>query len=936
MPRSSSYNVTGTATNGGTDYTTLPINVTIPAGATTATLDVSGIIDDSIVEGTETVIVTLTGTDNGLIGIDATPATVNIADNDTATVSIANNGDANETGTAPGQFLLSMTTSSESATVVTYNVTGSATAGGTDYTTLPINVTIPAGATTATLDVAGIVDDTIVEGTETVIVTLTGSDNGLIGIDATPATVNILDNDTAIVSIANNGDASETGSAPGQFLLSMTTSSESATIVSYTVTGTATDGGTDFTTLPVTVTIPAGATTATLDVTGIIDDTIVEGTETVIVTLTGTDNGLIGIDATPATVNIADNDTATVSIANSGDANETGTVAGEFTLTLTTSSASATVVSYSVSGTATAGGTDYTTLPINVTIPAGATTATLDVAGIVDDAIVEGTETVIVTLTGTDNGLIGIDATPATVNILDNDTATVSIANNGDADEAGTVPGQFLLNMTTSSESATVVSYNVTGSATAGGTDYTTLPINVTIPAGATTATLDVTGIIDDNIVEGNETVIVTLTGTDNGLIGIDATPATVNILENDTATVSIAGTTDGNESGPVNGVFTVTQTAVAASDTVLSYSVGGTATEGTDYTALSGTVTVPAGLTSATIDITGIVADSLVEDTETVTITLTGITASDPGITIDGANDNASINIIDGDAATVMIVGTTDGDETGPVNGVFTVTRSADATSATVLSYSVGGTATEGVDYDALSGSLTIPNSTNSVTIDITGIVADSLVEGIETVVITLTAITGGNSGVTIDAANDTDSIDILDGDTATVSIAGTTNGNEAGSIDGVFTVTQTTAAVNPTVISYTVAGSATAPADYAALSGSVTIPGGSTTATIDVTGIVADGLVEGTEDVVITLTGITSSDPGITIDAANDSDSIDILDGDTALVSIAGTTNGNETGPVDGVFTVTQDTASVSNTVLAYAVAGTATEGVDYANLS
>ncbi len=281
------------------------------------------------------------------------------------------------------------------------------------------------------------------------------------------------------------------------------------------------------------------------------------------------------------------------------------------------------------------------------------------------------------------------------------------------------------------------------------------------------------------------------------------------------------------------------------------------------------------------------------------------------------------------------MIVGTTDGDETGPVNGVFTVTRSADATSGTVISYSVGGTATEGVDYDALSGSLTIPNSTNSVTIDITGIVADSLVEGTETVVITLTAVTGGNSGVTIDPANDTDSIDIFDGDTAQVSIAGTTNGNEAGPVDGVFTVTQTTAAVNPTVISYTVAGSATAPADYAALSGTVTIPGGATDATIDVTGIVADGLVEGTETVVITLTGITSSDPGITIDAANDSDSIDILDGDTALVSIAGTTNGNETGPVDGVFTVTQDTAAVNDTVLTYAVAGSATAGVDYTAL-
>ena len=104
----------------------------------------------------------------------------------------------------------------------------------------------------------------------------------------------------------------------------------------------------------------------------------------------------------------------------------------------------------------------------------------------------------------------------------------------------------------------------------------------------------------------------------------------------------------------------------------------------------------------------------------------------------------------------------------------------------------------------------------------------------------------------------------------------------------------------------------------------------------TIDVTGILADSFVEGPETVEITLTGITASDPGITIDAANDSDSIDILDGDAATVSIAGTTDGNEAGPVDGVFTVTQSTTAVSDTVVSYSVAGTATEGTDYAALS
>ena len=457
--------------------------------------------------------------------------------------------------------------------------------------------------------------------------------------------------------------------------------------------------------------------------------------------------------------------------------------------------------------------------------------------------------------------------------------------------------------------SDTVVSYTVAGSATAG-TDYTALSGTVTIPAGSTSATIDVTGIVADSLVEGTETVDITLssiTASDPGITIDGANNSdSIDIFDNDAALVSIAGTTDGDENGPVDGVFTVTQSATAVSATVVSYTVAGSATAGTDYTALSGTVTIPAGSTSATIDVTGIVADSLVEGTETIDITLSSITASDPGITIDAANDNDAIDILDGDAATVSLAGTTDGNEAGPVDGVFTVTQTTTAVSDTVISYTVAGTATAGADYTALSGSVTIPAGSTSATIDVAGIVADSLVEGTETIEITLGSITASDPGITIDTAADNAAIDLLDGDAATISLSGTVDGDETGPIDGAFTVTQSTAAVSNTVISYTVeaASSATAGTDYTTLSGTVTITAGATTASIDITGIVADGLVEGTETVEITLGSITASDAGITIDAANDNDTINILDGDVATVSIAGTTDGDESGPVDGVL--------------------------------
>jgi hypothetical protein len=659
-----------------------------------------------------------------------------------------------------GVLTVTQTTVSVSDTVISYTVAGTATPGA-DYAVLSGTVTIPAGATTATIDVSGIVADGLVEGTETIEITLTGitaSDPGItVDGGAAAATINLVDADTANVSIAATTDANEAGPVDGQFTVTQSATSTSDTVVTYTVAGTATAGGVDYATLSGSVTVPAGDLTATIDVTGIVADALVEGSETIIVTLSATDNAAIAIASSPgdtATINLLDASTAEVSIAATADANEAGPVDGQFTVTQTATSTSDTIVNYSVAGTATAGA-DYTALTGSVTIPAGSTTATIDVTGIVTDTLVEGTETIEVTLTGTDDVAIAVASSPndtATIDLFDASTAEVSIAATTDANEAGPIDGQFTVTQTATSTSDTVVTYTVAGSATAGGVDYATLSGSVTVPAGDLTATIDVTGIVADALVEGTETIDVTLTGTDDVAISIAAGPddtASIDLLDNNTAEVSIAGTTDGNEAGPVDGEFTVTQTTISASDTVVSYTVTGTAASGADYTALSGSVTIPAGSPTASI-IVPVIDDAIVEGVaETVVVTLDSITASDPGISIDSANNVATVNISDNDSATVSIAATTqDADETGPVNGVFTVTQSAASVNDTVISYTVAGTATSGNDYTALSGMVTIVGGSTFATITVP-VIDDALVEGVvETVDVTLTSITA--SGVT------------------------------------------------------------------------------------------------------------------------------------------------------------------------------------------
>src|SRR5690606_27514229 len=130
---------------------------------------------------------------------------------------------------------------------------------------------------------------------------------------------------------------------------------------------------------------------------------------------------------------------------------------------------------------------------------------------------------------------------------------------------------------------------------------------------------------------------------------------ATISILDDSTATVSVAMTSAGDEDGPVSVVFTLTQSAISNEDTVISYSLSGTASAGTDFTAASGTVTIAAGETTATITLE-VIDDNLVEGSEEVTITLDTISSGSPAVSLDSANSTASTPIADNDAGQVTI----------------------------------------------------------------------------------------------------------------------------------------------------------------------------------------------------------------------------------------------------------------------------------------
>ena len=194
------YRVSGTASN-GVDYTNLIGRVTIPANVGQTNVFVRP-IQDGISEGTETVTVTLVETNGYLIEPSQLSATMLIKDSPILVAIYPYNSAAVETNGPPGsptvvgQFFLTRTddTGIYPAMGLRYTMSGTAS-NGVDYAFLSGVFTFGAGESFTNLDVVPL-NDTLVEGIETVILTLQPSNTYVIDTNYSTQTVEIADSTT--------------------------------------------------------------------------------------------------------------------------------------------------------------------------------------------------------------------------------------------------------------------------------------------------------------------------------------------------------------------------------------------------------------------------------------------------------------------------------------------------------------------------------------------------------------------------------------------------------------------------------------------------------------------------------------------------------------------------------------------------------------------
>ncbi len=231
----------------------------------------------------------------------------------------------------------------------------------------------------------------------------------------------------------------------------------------------------------------------------------------------------------------------------------------------------------------------------------------------------------------------------------DNDTGlpppTVTVvATDASASESGLNPGTFTVSRTGSTASKLTVTYSVAGTAV-NGTDYAPLSGSITIPSASASATITVNP-SDDATIEGDESVVLTLSSSFAYLVGSPAS-ATVTIVDNDppAPTVTIVATDESaSESGADPGAFTISRTGSTASELTVMYSVAGTAVNGTDYAPLSGSITIPSASPSATVTVTPI-DDADTEGDESVVLTL----SAGAGYLV-GSPNSATVTLADND----------------------------------------------------------------------------------------------------------------------------------------------------------------------------------------------------------------------------------------------------------------------------------------------
>ncbi|SMP40243.1 autotransporter-associated beta strand repeat-containing protein [Neorhodopirellula lusitana] len=650
---------------------------------------------------------------------------------------------------------------------------------------VPATITIPAGQTTSVPFVISGVDDLLVDGTQTV--TLTAQSPGVTdGID----TLDVTDVNVAELSLEIAGDLiNENGGTT-----TATVSRNTDTVAPLTVTLTSDD--TDEVSHAISITIPAGQTiSAPFTISGV-NDLIVDGTQTV--TMTAAASGYIsGTDM----FDVSDDGVATLFLAINASAISENGSAAVATVSRNTDTASELVVMLVSSDTS------ELAVPTTITIPAGQASSDPFLLDGVGDSIVDGTQTVAINASAD-----GFVDGAGTIDITDDDVATLqlvidvaSIGENG-----GVATATVSRNSSTAVALTVMLASNDTGEASVSG--------SITIPAGQVTSDPFAIAGVDDFIVDGTQSVTLIASSIDH----VDGT-GMLDVADDDVAAVTLnIAAVMFREDGGVTTATVSRNTDVSSGLTVtLNSSDPGEAS-------VPATITIPAGqATSSLFTIAG-VNDSIVDGTQTITITT---------LATDHASDSGLVYVTDDDVATLTLnIAAAAISENGSTT-TATVTRNTDTTNELVVTL-----ANSDASELSVPATVTIPAAQASSNPFVIDGIRDSVADGTQTVTVT---------AIAADHADGGGSIDVTDDDVAaiTLMLAASSIGENGGATTGTVARNTDTSSELTVTLTSSDSGEATVPS-------TITIPAGQTTSAPFAISGVDDSALDGAQSVTLTAT--------------------------------------------------------------------------------
>ena len=628
----------------GEDYTansgTLTFN---PGDPLTQTITIA-VTDDTIFENDETFTVTLNSANNATVSPTNNTATGTITNDDPIpTVSISPATVTNEEGidgTVDYTFTVSLSNPSDRPITVTYSTSDGTALAGEDYAASSGTLTFnPGDPLTQTITIS-VNSDNIFEDDENFAVTLNSATDATISTTNGTAT-GIITNDDPIPTVSISPalvsqDEGNDGTTAYTFTVSLSNPSDRPITVVYgTTDGTALAGEDYVANGGTLVFTPDGSLSQTITVLVKGDNTF-EPNEEFSITLNNATNATIDPSNSIATgVLINDDPRPTISIEDiSTTEGDSGITNATFTVTLSNPSAETITVQYvTTNGTATVANGDYTSTGGILTFNPGETSTTFDVA-ITGDTTREADETFNVLLINPTNATIADDT--ATATIVNDDGVPVASITPATVTKvegnSGTTAYVYTVRLTNPNDQPVSIRYSTNdGTAKASDGDYIDNDGVLTFnPGDPLTKTITVLTKGDAKF-EADETFTVQLNSATNGVIRTGENVAT-GTLTNDDRPPTVSFSTEqqfGKEGDTLQ--LTAELSAVAGVDVTVPITLTGTATNGTDYTIASNSITIAAGQSSASVAVK-LLNDAVMELDETVVIkmgTPTNATAS-------------------------------------------------------------------------------------------------------------------------------------------------------------------------------------------------------------------------------------------------------------------------------------------------------------------